>query len=397
MLNLDAMQQRKSEIMQKLSKATADGDDQAFSQAFGEFTELIQETVMAEAKGLIQANDAAVLNGRGIRQLTSEENKYYQAVIGAMTSSNPKQALTDIDVVLPKTVIDAVFEDLISMHPLLKYIDFQNTSGLIEYLVNSTGEQKATWGALTATISKELTAGFKKVNLQLNKLSAFLPVAKSMLDLGPTWLDRFVRAVLFESIANGLEEAIITGTGKDMPIGMDRQVQDDVVVTGGVYPKKTAVALTSFDPAAYGTLISGMAKDNNDKVRTISKVLLLVNPIDYLKKVMPATTVRNTDGKYVNDIFPFPTEVIQSIYVAENSAVIGLPKRYFMGIGTSKDGKIEYSDEVRFLEDERVYIVKLYGHGEPLDNNAFKLLNITNLKATVSEVIVSNAADFPTA
>ena len=54
-----------------------------------------------------------------------------------MKSSNPKQALTTVEVAFPKTVIDAVFEDLVNEHPLLDEVDFVNTSGLIEYLINT--------------------------------------------------------------------------------------------------------------------------------------------------------------------------------------------------------------------------------------------------------------------
>ncbi|SHH56478.1 phage major capsid protein, HK97 family [Clostridium intestinale DSM 6191] len=222
----------------------------------------------------------------------------------------------------------------------------------------------------------------------LNKLSAFLPVAKSMLDLGPAWLDRYVRAILGESVQNGLEEGIIKGSGKNMPIGMNRQVGDDVTVTGGEYPEKQTVPVTRLDPVTYGDLISSLAKTPKDKSRVVSEVLMLVNPVDYLKKVMPASTVIRTDGSYASNVFPFPTRVIQSIQVPEDRAIIGLGRRYFMGIGTAKSGKIEYSDEYKFLEDERVYLVKLYGHGEPLDNNAFIYADISNLEPLVQKVTV---------
>ena len=51
-----------------------------------------------------------------------------------------------------------------------------------------------------------------------------------------------------------------------------------------------------------------------------------------------------------------------------------------MGLGTSKGGRIEYSDEYRFLEDERVYLTKLYGNGMPLDSRSFRRLDITDLR-----------------
>lgn len=393
MKNKDLLEKEKKEILQRINKAVKDGDEAGFAQAFTEFSENIQAAVMSEAREFMQAADANILTARGIRQLTSAENDYYQKVITAMKSSNPQQALTELDVVMPKTTIDSVFEDVAEKHPLLDAINFQNTSGLIEYLVNTQGSELATWSTLCAEITKELTSGFKKINMGLHKLSAFLPVCKAMLDLGPVWLDRYVRTILAEALNNGLEEGIINGTGKDMPIGMNRQVGEGVTVTDGVYPVKATVAVTSLDPVTYGTLISKMAVGPNQKKRVVNEVILVTNPTDYLTKIMPATTIRAADGSYVNNVFPFPTRVIQSVQVPEGRAIFGLPKRYFMGIGTAKSGKIEYSDEYKFLEDERVYLVKLYGHGEPLDNNAFLYADISGLVPAVREVVVKGVVN----
>lgn len=388
MKNKDILAQERAEIYQKINEAVKAGDDEGFAKAFADFAQGVQEEILAEARTLADQTDANILAARGVRQLTQEETKYYQKVIDAMRTSNPKQALGDMTDVLPKTTIDAVFEDLTVNHPLLDAINFQNTNALIEMLVNTNGTELASWTPLTAEITKELSSGFKKVNLSLNKLSAFLPVAKAMLDLGPAWLDRYVRTILAEALYNGLEEAIIKGTGKDMPIGMNRQVGDGVTVTGGVYPEKTPVAVTSLDPVAYGQLLAGMSIGNNDKPRVVSSVIMVVNPADYLTKIMPATTIRSADGTYVNNVFPFPTRVIQSIHIPQGKAIMGLPERYFMGIGTGKGGKLEYSDEYRFLEDERVYLIKLYGHGEPLDNNAFVYADISGLTPAIQEVDV---------
>ena len=51
-----------------------------------------------------------------------------------------------------------------------------------------------------------------------------------------------------------------------------------------------------------------------------------------------------------------------------------------MGVGKGgSGGQIEYSDEFQFLDDNRVYKIKLYGNGMPLDGNAFVVADITNL------------------
>ena len=53
----------------------------------------------------------------------------------------------------------------------------------------------------------------------------------------------------------------------------------------------------------------------------------------------------------------------------------------------AKNGKIEYSDEYRFLEDERVYLIKLYANGFAMDNNAFVVLDITELHPVRFQVL----------
>ena len=379
MKNLDLLKEQKTQIMQRMTDALRSDNPEKFAQAWEELQLNLQDTVMAEARGLMNQYDTTVLAARGTRQLTSEENKYYDGLIQAMRSANPKQAIADYEPVLPKTVVDAVFDDLVQEHPLLEAINFQNTNGMIEFIVNTNSKQLSSWGVLTAEITKELTSGFKKINMTMDKLSAFIPVAKSMLDLGPAWLDRYVRAILGEALAFGLEDAIVNGTGKNMFIGMNRQVGTGVTVTDGVYPVKNTVKLTSFRPEVYGAFLAQLATDDNGNARAVTEVLFICNPTDYLTKVMPATTMLKPDGTYAGNVTPIPTRIIQSVQVPSGKAIIGLGKRYFAALGTAKSGKIEYDDSYHFLEDERMYLVKLYGHGEPLDNKAFVYADISEL------------------
>lgn len=386
MINPDLIEQKKSEIMQKMNNALTEGDEKKFAETFMEFATHLEESIIGEAEGVVQSVDTNVLASRGVRQLTSRENEFYQKSIEAMKSPNPKQALTNLDVAMPETIIDAVFEDLEQEHELLSAINFTNTTAITKMLVNKHDKQLATWDALTTEIVTELTSGFELMDMTLNKLSAFIPVSKDMLDLGPNWLDRYIRAILGEAIAFGLEEAIINGTGKNQPIGMNRDVSEDVAVSGGVYPEKETVPLTALDPVAYGALLTSLSKTPNGNPRAVSNVLMVVNPTDYLSKIMPATTIRGSDGLYRNNVLPFPTQVVQSVQVPEGKAIIGLGHRYFMGIGTAKTGKIDYSDDYRFLEDERVYLTKLYGHGQALDDSAFIYADISGLEPAVITV-----------
>jgi len=392
MKNLDILQQKKAEIAVKLNQAMKDGNEETFTQAFEEYTDMLQEAVLAEAKGMVQAADNTVLVGRGVRALTSQETKYYEKVIEAMKSSNPQQALTLIDETLPTTVIDAVFEDITEAHPLLSEIRFENTGILTEILISSNdGRHLATWGKLSDTIVKQLTAGTAVINLEQNKLSAFIPICKAMLEIGPIWIDRYVRTILLEAISNGLEKSIIIGTGVDEPVGMTKDPNGVFHPQNG-YPDLVAVPLNEISPSTYGGILAALAVGPNGLQRTISQVLLICNPVDYYTKVMPAVMYQQPDGTWVSR-FPFPTKVTQSVYVAANKAVIGIGRRYFFGLGTGKGGKIEYSDHYKFLEDDRYYLTKLYGDGKPLDSTSFKVVDITAIRPVAPIVRVADYVD----
>lgn len=385
------------ELKEKLSMAMQSKDENAIAQVFADFAANMQTEILEDFKAHQMTADSAILSKRGLHQLTAEENKFYMGLITAMGSDSPQMAFTGIETALPESIIDNVLMDIKASHPLLAAIKFQNTTALTKIIVNKQGAQLAVWGALNAAIAAEMSGAIGIIDLTLCKLSAFMPISKDMLAAGPTWVDAYVRATLSEAIALATETAIITGTGKDMPIGMDRDVSDGVTVTAGVYPKKTAVAIVDLTPATYGTLLASLA-DGPNGTRPISKVLLIVNPTDYFTKVFPASTIRTTDGSYAQNVFPFPTEVIQSPAVPSGEAIMGLGEKYFLGMGAGPSGgKIEYSDEFKFLDDQRVYLTKMYGNGRPLDDKAFIRLNISGLVAAPMQVFVTNADEFPVA
>lgn len=387
----------REELAQKFGAALKTEDPEQVAQAMADMAEGIQNEIMERAASIanVEQLDAQALASRGLRQLTSAEKKFYEKVIDAMKSDDPKQALAHLDVTMPETIIEDVFEDLRTEHALLAAINFQNTTYVTEWILNKNGKQKAVWGAITAQITKELEGDFDKLNMTMFSLTAFLPVAKSMLDLGATWLDSYVREVLKDAIYCGLEEAIVAGTGVNMPIGMMKDIAA-AHVDGSEYPDKEAIAITRFDAQQYGGIIAKLAKSRNGRPRKVGSVIMVVNPVDYFNKVMPATTIQRPDGTYANDVLPYPTTIIQSEEVPANKAVVGLADKYFMGMGTSKDGVIEYDDSYKFLQRERVYAAFLYGNGKPLDNNAFEVLDITNLEPMVyivGSVATSEAGD----
>ena len=380
MLNLDNFNQRKAEIMNALASAVRSNDETAMQQAMTDWQNYLSESIIAEANGILGATDSNILASRGVRQLTSKEKKFYESLIaGARQEVAPGSVITGIGEALPETTIESVFDDLKQNHPLLNAINFTNTSAITKMVMNKQGSQTATWDELNTPITKQLVGEIEIVTMTLCKLTAYMFVTFDMLDLGPAWIDKYVRETLAEALSVGLETAIVDGNGVNQPIGMTRNFTGSFNSSTG-YARNSATAIKALDTDTYGTLLSTLAKAPNGNIRTISEVVLIVNPVDYFTKVMPATTVLAPDGTYRNNIFPFPTKLIQSVGAPEGHAIIGLAPRYFMGMGTAKGGKLEYDDSYKFIEDLRTYKIKLYGMGKPLDKNAFIYLDISNLK-----------------
>lgn len=392
-MTLALLNNDRAKLNQMMIDAMHEQDADKYTEAFNRICELIEKDVLEKAQELAGVHDQQVLASRGVRQLTSKEKKYYEKLSDAFKSENPKQALTNPEIDMPETVLDAVFDDLQTEHPLLSHLSFTNTRGAIKFLFSTNDFQKAVWGKLCAEITEEIEASFSEIDMTLMKLFAFIPVCEAMLDLGPVWLDSYVRQILYEALANGLEDGIInnlnTTTG---PVGM---IADMTTGSGGVgaatFTAKTATPITDLQPATLGAQLAKLAVDAAGKSRAIRDVILIVNPTDYFTKVFPATTVMNGAGVYVNNVLPYPMTIIQSAAVATGKAVLGLGYKYFMGIGMdSRAGRIEYSDEFKWLDDERVYKIKLYANGMPMDNNAFQYLDISGLKPATVRVTIEN-------
>lgn len=377
----------KNDYRQELVAAIKSGNEEEQVKAFASMTAAIAEKVKADFMELQDTNDAAVLAQRGYRQLTSKEKKWYNKFIEAAKSNNPKQAFTAIigsdneDDLMPTTIIEDVYKDLQEEHPLLNAINFQYVGYNTKWILNDHATQLAIWGQITDEITKEINSAFRVIDVDQNKLSAYAMIEIGMLDLGPVFIDGYVRACLKEALLGGLELAIVAGTGVNQPIGLIRDIHEGVSYSSTTgYPAKSAVSVTDFTPASYGALVAQLAVTEKGKKRKFSKVGMIVNQTDYLTKVMPATTVLNASGSYVNNLFPVPTNVYVSNAVDDGKAVLFLENEYFMGAGGSKNGVIEYSDEYKWLEDMRVFKVKQYGAGRATDNTCALYLDISKLE-----------------
>lgn len=360
---------KKYESMDILNNAMESGDKVAFEKGMEAFAEEITKNINADMKAVEDVPMSALIANKkyNLRSLSTEESNFYKAV----TVTGNTMANTP----LPTSIYEQVFEDLKAEHPLLSRIQFVNTTAVTEFVMRDSAVAAAQWGKICDEIKKQLDAAFVKKTLNNNKLSAFVNLCKSMLAIGPVWLDRFVREILAESIAVGLELAIVAGTGKDQPIGMIKNLAGAVV--DGVYPDKVATALTSFDAADLGAeVVAPLTKSGTVAVNP-ADLLFIVNPLDYWTKLFGAFIYQTEAGEYIMDKNAIGATIVQSVAVPAGSMVVGKAKDYFLGLAMAQN--ISFSDDYRFLEDDRVYIAKLLAHGEPVNNDAFAVYDISLL------------------
>lgn len=358
----------------EIKNAIDSGDADKFAEAIVKNIQAngdrIQQELIEEAKAFnIENADASILAQRGFKPLTAAERKYYNEV-------KDKHSFDGLE--LPKTVFERIFEDLTKNHPLLSEINFVNVTGVTEWVVRKDDVEAAWWGKLCDEIKKKLDNGFETIKTDLYKVSAYVPVCKAMLALGPEWLDRYVRTILGESIALAIEKAIIAGEGGEEPIGIIKKIAE---VSEGKNQDKKAKALADFSPESIGgEILAPLAKGKNG----LGRLILVVNSTDYYKKFYPLFNIQDENGVYHKQNLPFDGKVIESIYMPEGKMVVGEAKNYFMGIGSAL--KIEHSDEYRFLEEQRVYIAKQYANGRPRKDEDFLVFDITNTKLKKASV-----------
>lgn len=388
MLGTTITKEQQKDACRALQQAFESGDDEKILEAWEQFHKSVAESVKQD---YIEADgDTKILAARGYRQLTTDERNFYDGIIQSAKSKAPQQALTSLidNKSMPTTVIEDVYKNLTDEHPLLDKVSFSNVLYMTKLIMNDHTIQKATWGKVTAEITQKIDSSFKVIELSQCKLTAYAVIENGMLELGPIYLDAYVREVLKEALATALENAIISGTGHEMPIGLDRDIHEGVSVssTDG-YPAKKAVKIKSFLPTEYGKIVAKLAVTESGRMRSFDCVSMVCNQVDYLTKVMPATTVMTAAGLYAQNVFPFPTDVIRSNVLDTGKAILFIPEEYFIGIGSSKDGNIEFSDDFKFLEDLRTLKIKLYAMGRAYDNTVALVLDITELEPAYITVL----------
>lgn len=384
-----------NKTLDEFTNALDNEDNKALAEAMVKKYQDIESKILDKFEELKDEHDAKVLASRGIRQLTNAEIEFYNKIFRDDIGMSPTQGG---QLIMPKTILDSVFDDLredVDDNPLAD-IDLVNTTGATEWLVSVAEKPIAAWGEMCDPITKELSLGFKVVNNFVNKLSCYIPYCKSLLELGPTWQDAYVREYLGLGLKYALIQAGCSGNGQKQPWGMayDYDIDTD---TGVI---KTPVAITSLRRSAFKDIFKTMSVNPMGIHRSLRGLTMFVDSATYYNYLYANEMYYDLNGAEHSRLERLGITLrVCETGLQDGQAILGLPKRYFMQVaakGGGANGMIEFSDDYLFLEDKRVYKGKLFADGFAKDNNAFVLLDITGLSdGAAAEVIVANDDNNP--
>ena len=366
----DDFKNAKQDLVQAMNneKLTEDERNEKLDAYVNSLSNTIQDSVLETVSN--QHNDQQILAGRGQAQLTSEENRFFNAVV--------EDGLFNEESILPVTTIERVFDDIEKEHKLLSAIGVQNL-GPVTKMIKADPSGLAVWGKIFDGIQGQVNAAVKDEEFVQLKLTAFGVIPDDMLMLGPTWVERYMRTLLVEVLSTGLENGYINGKGPNQsePIGLTKDVDPG---TGNVTDKVSSGTLTLVDSERGAVIKDGLKEavkalsvDANGDSRNVSgKVALVVNPIDAID-IQAAATHQNVNGVYVTAL-PFNIELIESEQIAQGKALFFVKGKYLAAVGGGY--KLRKFDQTLAMEDAHLYTIKTFAYGTPDDNNAAKVYDL---------------------
>ncbi len=332
----------------------AEKQNELYGAMLDELLNEAKKQARAEAEGLIAANPADA-------KLSARERKFFNAITTDVGYKEEK--------LLPQETIDRIFENLTTAHPLLAEIGMVNAGLRLKFLKSETSGV-AVWGNIYGEIKGQLDAAFSEEEAIQNKLTAFVVIPKDLKDFGPAWIESFVSTQIDEAFAVALEAAFLAGDGNGKPIGLNRQVQAGVAITGGVYPEKTSIGdLTFADSATTVKELTNVYKHHStdEKGRAVAvdgKVVMVVNPADAWDVKRQYTSL-NAQGVYVTAL-PYNLKIVESLAQVSEKVITFVSGRYDAYIGGGIT--LRKYDQTLAIEDMDLYTAKQFAYGKAKDD-----------------------------
>lgn len=360
----EAFTKAKAKLTDALTNAESTEQEQ--TAAFEGFFDAMQTDVINTVRNQVNDEmlDRSILQQRGQNVLTAAETKFFNVVV-------QEGGFKDGEI-LPVTTQERVFEDLVTEHPLLEALGLQDLGAVTKFIYSDATKAYA-WGELFGEIRGQVNAAFREEKIGQLKLTAFAAIPNDMLELGPVWVERYVRTLLVESYSVGLEFGFVNGGGSvaHQPVGLMKDVN---ATTGAVTDKKSSGTLT-FAPSQFGEVVAGelyevvkaLSTDAKGKSRKVlNNIVMVVNPVDSIG-VQARNTIQTSTGQWVMAL-PYNIQTVESEEVPVGKALFFVKGQYLAAIAGGY--KLKKFDQTLAIEDATLYTIKQFANGKPKDNKA---------------------------
>ena len=352
--------------------STQEQIDEAFTAAMNALAEDLTTEIKNQAvnEAANRNLDSQILMARGNAILTSEEKTFFNAVV--------QDGGFKDDSILPETTQMRVFEDLTKAHPLLDALGIRDLGAATKFIYSDPTLAFA-WKEIFGEISGQVNAAFREEKITQFKLTAFGAIPNDMLELGPEWVERYMRELLVEAYSVGLEYGYVKGRGSvhSEPVGLMKDVNSE---TGAVTDKVSSGTLT-FAPSEYGEIVAGelynvvKALSTNEKGvsrKVMNKIVMVVNPVDAIG-VQFRNTIQTSNGQWVTAM-PYNIQTVESEEIPVGKALFFVKGEYIAAVAGSY--KLKKFDQTLAIEDATLYTIKRFANGRPRDNKTALLYDL---------------------
>lgn len=294
-----------------------------------------------------------------------------------------KRALTNAGLTIPKVMLGIIRENVINYSKLYRRVTVRRLSGNGREIIMGTVPE-AIWTECCASLN-EIDLVFNDVEIDCNKVGAFIPVCNATLEDSDVDLANEILTALGQAIGLALDKAILYGTGAKMPLGV-----------------VTRLAQTSA-PADYPTTARPWVDLHSTNIRTIPanttgvelfQAILLNAGVTYNKysrgtrvwcmnektrtTLVAAAMSINSAGAIVsavNGSMPVVGGDLEVLdFIPDNVIIGGYIDLYLLG--ERRAINMERSEHYRFLQDQTVFKATARYDGIPVIPEGFVAIGL---------------------
>ena len=304
-----------------------------------------------------------------------------------------KRALTNAGLTVPTVMLGIIRENILQYSKLYRRVNVKPLSGNGREIIMGTVPE-AVWTECCANLN-EIDLVFNNVELECNKVGAFIPVCNAVLEDSDIDLANEVMTAIGQAIGLALDKAILYGTGVKMPLGIVTRLAQTSEPAG--YPatyrtwvdlhtsniKTISSSVTGVDLFKALTLDSGAANGKYSR----GEKFWAMNEATKTKIVAESMSI-NAAGAVVagvNGTMPvIGGDLIVLDFIPDNVIVGGYGDLY--ALGERRAIEMARSEHFRFVQDQTVFKGTARYDGEPAIAEGFVAIGInsTTPNATMS-------------